>query len=154
MKRLVFAVALMCATANADEWLPMMDGPRSGDKVVLNDRTYIMFTEDDFLLLTNKMAVLISLARRQWNSQHATESGRVEWHGSRINTFVTTNANGRIEKVTQYNDGYQHVEPLVEKKIFRAGGIRQSAHQKPDYSKLPPRLRASKEGVNVDREVK
>lgn len=151
MKKLLLIAILSCASAKADEWLPTMEEPQSGDKVLLNDRTYVLFSESDFDALTNKLAVLVSLARRQWKSQHETESGRRAWHGEKVTTTITTNDAGRIEMVTQYADGYRHVATSEVKRPRPPKSPPAAKRTRP--TDIPKRLREARKGVNMTKEV-
>lgn len=157
MKKLMIIAMLSCAVALADEWQPMLEQPQSGDKVVLNDKTYVLLSEADFELLTNKVNILVGIAHKQWNNQHKTEQGRREWHGDKTTTTFTTNGVGRITKTVEYSDGYKHVEDSVVREsrpvnpvANRRTEIRREMHK----TDIPKRLRDARKGVNVTKEVK
>jgi len=120
MKRLI-AIALCAASfaARADEWVRTLERPVSGDRVVLNDTTYVLMSVEDFAAFTNKMAFFEAIASKRWTIQHRTEQGRAEWHGNRVSQTFETDDSGRTVKVTEYADGYRHVETAPEKKEKR-----------------------------------
>jgi len=155
MKKLMMIAAIACMTAKADQWEPMLEAPQSGDKVVMNDQTYILFTEADFTALTNKMTILVSLAHKQWNNQHKTEEGRRAWHGEKGTTTVTTNASGRLVKVVEYADGYRHVEESEIRKthVRPVPSRREEIRREIRKTDIPKRLREARQGVNVNKEV-
>jgi len=156
MKSLMIAIALACATVRADTWTPALDAPQTGDHVVLNDKTYVLFSLEDFSAFTNKMNVLMSLARRQWNEQHKTEGGRRSWHGNKIGTTVATNENGVVEMVTRYEDGYRHVERATVKKTVKnpSQSRRDEIRREVRKNDIPRRLREARKGFNFTKEVK
>lgn len=81
---------------------------------------------------------------RVYMNETKTESGRVKWHGPRVNTFDDTNA---CITVVTYEDGFKFTEPFTIKKpqsladrMERQRKLNE-ALEKRRLSKLPPALR-------------
>lgn len=81
---------------------------------------------------------------RMYMNETKTESGRVKWHGPRVNTFDDTNA---CITVVTYEDGFKFTEPFTVKKPLSLADRmeierkRKEALEKRRLSKLPPALR-------------
>lgn len=81
---------------------------------------------------------------RVYMNETKTESGRVKWHGPRVNTFDDTNA---CITVVTYEDGFKFTEPFTIKKPqsladrMESERKRKEALEKRRLSKLPPALR-------------
>jgi len=150
--RTLIATVIVAASlaACADQW-ETVERPTSGDRVILNDTEYVLMSADDFAAFTNKLAVLVSIARKQWNLQHRSEDGRRAWHGSKTSTTVTTNEFGRMVKVIEYADGYRHVE---ESEIRKPQAKAAPAAAKARTTDIPLRKRKVMQGVDFVREVK
>lgn len=80
---------------------------------------------------------------RMYMNETKTESGRVKWHGPRVNTFDDTNA---CITVVTYEDGFKFTEPFTVKKPLSLADRmeserkRKEALEKRRLSKLPPAL--------------
>lgn len=80
---------------------------------------------------------------RMYMNETKTESGRVKWHGPRVNTFDDTNA---CITVVTYEDGFKFTEPFTIKKPqsladrMESERKRKEALEKRRLSKLPPAL--------------
>ena len=138
--------------APAAEFTPPND--LNGEKVLINDRVYVLLDETEFENLRSTLKMFGAIAAKRWTIQHATEQGRREWHGKKIGT---TFDEVRKERVTEYEDGYKHIEPYDDLKTRKrdVSGVKPVAPA-PVVSKFakPRRLREAEERakqvVNVE----
>lgn len=151
MKSIIAVIIGICSVACfGDQW-SVIDNPVSGDRVLLNDREYVMLSVSDFEALTNKMNVLVAIAHRQWNAQHQTEIGRREWHGAKVSTTISTNEVGKMVKTIEYADGYRHVE---ESEIAKPRPAKVSTPAKKRITDIPKRKREAVKSIDYIKEVK
>ncbi|MBR2356028.1 MAG: hypothetical protein IKA69_06600 [Kiritimatiellae bacterium] len=99
----------------------------------------------------------LGLMNRKYHRDMASESGRRQWHGKRLQQYVTTNALGRIYGISLYEDGYVHqiehratgghADPeAAAKERERAEAIKaawEAANLPPEIAELRARQRAA-----------
>lgn len=119
-------------------------GDLSGEKVLINDKTYVLLDEIQFENLVAELKMMRGIAAKRWEIQHRTEQGRREWHGAKVGTTFDS---AKKEKVTEYADGYKFVEPFEEIKSNKQSAIPAPLPAKVKEAKFakPRRLREAEE---------
>lgn len=91
----------------------------------------------------------LGLMNRKYWRDMKTASGRREWHGNIAGSFVTTNAEGVIERVDLHEDGYVHREEPTRKVVFadpesiaKAAAEREAKLRELEAKSLPPEVAA------------
>lgn len=110
MNKSVFFVSLLsfaCSFSAIGSDFPISVQPVSGDRVLIQDREFVLLSVDDYGTMTNQISFLMQIAKRNWTSQHKTEHGRVAWHGKKIRSEVD---DGKGVIRTYYEDGYIYTQ--------------------------------------------
>ena len=99
----------------------------------------------------------LGLMNRKYHRDMASEQGRAQWHGKRLQQYVLTNETGKIYGVSIYEDGYVHqlehratgghADPeAAAKERARAEAIKaawEAANLPPEIAELRARQRAA-----------
>ena len=109
------ALSLKVAMATSTEPKFCMIKPEKAalrpSSAVATEKTMTL-TEGEYADITNSLVSLETLAKRSWDIQHSTESGRTAWHGQVVEQKIDDAAGVNVKT---YADGYKYVE--TKKKI-------------------------------------
>ncbi len=102
MKRLLALFALSALPALAADEIVL--------QTAFEDGTTNSWTQAD-------LVDALGLMNRKYHRDMASESGRVAWHGKRLQQYAMTNGVGRLQVVSVYSDGYAHTEEAKAAKV-------------------------------------
>ena len=104
------------------------------------DREVKILSLDEYCFLTNRLEAA-------WRLVNSTHENRVRVHGPKVNTYVD---NENAEKVTEYKDGYRHIEKMVINKRVHQDGTAKRTTPKP---KRPSNISARQWKARIEREA-
>lgn len=149
MKCIITAAMLGVALASAaDAFRPADEIDLSSglsqapQQAILCDQTVIVVSQGMWQDITNRVAFLERLARRQWNVQHSTMQGIMAWHGKKVKTEIDDES---LTKTTIFSDGYRHVEKITRHAPARTP--KAEAKQPAMRVNEPPRVTAMRERI-------